>query len=562
MKSCRLSLPLPLCSRRHPAAGPSRREPSAGLPPVRPGTTRAARLRSCFSVAAVVLAAGVLSGLPAAPTASAQAAAVTGKIFWGPMGANGDCAAPGCTTEATVSDFSVTAQVESKAVAEGSANGGKIVCVSSCTPIITFAAKVGLTDSSMQLVAQDDTFDFVVVFPAGSGGAGSPPPATYRFGWCGATGSGYVVQGAEGTGASVQLVEQCNRVGATFSWPEPTGPETVVYPQGAALPSPPASSSASASAEAGPLRSAVASTGGGAAELSLAGTSAAADEVLTSYSISAGGNLCTAKTGTCNEPSPLTATMGFDPVSTTQFMTAGLEVSQWRTALVTPRGLGTTLAYQFEAPALVSYTATTGTGGSFVQAVFWSTGLQPPSAVTASPPNLITGGDFSQPVVSGFETFYPLAKTTLPSAVNSIQGWKVGANSVDVMGHAYWKLLPPGSPRDAQSVDLSGGAPGSISQTVSTTAGSRYLLKWYASGNHGCGQSTKVMHVRWDSKIVASPSINTGGPAAGKMVWSSESQVVVASSARSVLEFADATPDKSPCGAVVADVSLTPDTKA
>ena len=67
------------------------------------------------------------------------------------------------------------------------------------------------------------------------------------------------------------------------------------------------------------------------------------------------------------------------------------------------------------------------------------------------------------------------------------------------------------------------------------------------------------MHVFWDSKLIASPSIDTGGPAAGKMVWSSESQVVLARSAQSVLEFADATPDKSPCGAVVADVSLTPD---
>jgi len=181
----------------------------------------------------------------------------------------------------------------------------------------------------------------------------------------------------------------------------------------------------------------------------------------------------------------------------------------------------------------------------------------PSRAVPASALNLITDGDFSQPVVSGFETFYPLAKTTLPSAVNSIQGWKVGADSVDVMGHAYWKPLPPGFPGNSQSVDLSGGAPGSISQTVSTATGSSYVLKWYASGNYGCGQSTKVMHVFWDSKLIASPTINTGGPAAGKMVWSSESQVVVASSAQSALMFADATPDKSPCGAVVADVSLT-----
>ena len=92
---------------------------------------------------------------------------------------------------------------------------------------------------------------------------------------------------------------------------------------------------------------------------------------------------------------------------------------------------------------------------------------------------------------------------------------------------------------------------------MSTTGGSSYLLKWYASGNPGCGQSSKVMHVFWYGKLIASSTVNTGGPAAAKMVWSAESRAVVASSAQSVLMFADATPDKSPCGAVVADVSLT-----
>ena len=43
----------------------------------------------------------------------------------------------------------------------------------------------------------------------------------------------------------------------------------------------------------------------------------------------------------------------------------------------------------------------------------------------------------------------------------------------------------------------------------------------------------------------------------GQMGWSQESQMVVASSALSVLEFADATPDQSAYGPVVADVSLT-----
>jgi len=85
--------------------------------------------------------------------------------------------------------------------------------------------------------------------------------------------------------------------------------------------------------------------------------------------------------------------------------------------------------------------------------------VPPTGSTTTTTSNLITDGDFSQPVVSRFETFYPLAKTTLRSAVNSILGWTVGANSVDVMGHAYWKPLRPGSPGDSRSVDLSGAPP-------------------------------------------------------------------------------------------------------
>ena len=238
MKSCRLSLPLPLCSRRHPAAGLSRREPSAALSPVRVRTTRAARLRSCFFVAAVAPHGRRLIGAPGRADRVRAGCGGHREDLLGANGENGDCAAPGCTNEATVSDFSFTVEVESVAAAEGSANGGNIGCPNGCTPIITFAATVALTDSSMQLVAQDGNFDFVVVFPAGSGGVGSPPPATYRFGLCLAILGGYVVQGAEGTGASVQLGERCVNIGATFGWPAPTGPETVVYPQGAGLPSP------------------------------------------------------------------------------------------------------------------------------------------------------------------------------------------------------------------------------------------------------------------------------------------------------------------------------------
>jgi hypothetical protein len=212
---------------------------------------------------------------------------------------------------------------------------------------------------------------------------------------------------------------------------------------------------------------------------------------------------------------------------------------------------------------LFQYELSTGTS---VQVIFTPTTSElfflTTGSTTPTTSDLIANGNFSLPVVNGYETFEPLAKATLPSAANSIHGWTVGGNSVDLMGNAYWKPLPPGSPSDSQSVDLSGAAPGSITQTVSTTAGTSYLLTWWEAGNPQGGQPVKVMDVSWNKTSKAYPAPSTKGHSLGHMSWSQKSQVVVASSAQSVLEFADATPDQSAYGAVVADVSLTPDTSA
>jgi hypothetical protein len=97
---------------------------------------------------------------------------------------------------------------------------------------------------------------------------------------------------------------------------------------------------------------------------------------------------------------------------------------------------------------------------------------------------------------------------------------------------------------------------------VSTTAGTSYLLTWWEAGNPQGGQPVKVMDVSWDKTSKAYPAPSTKGYSLGHMSWSQKSQVVVANSAQSVLEFADATPDQSAYGAVVADVSLTPDSNS
>ncbi len=216
-----------------------------------------------------------------------------------------------------------------------------------------------------------------------------------------------------------------------------------------------------------------------------------------------------------------------------------------RRALVIPAVIG-----------LLAFGAGTLAGSTFGTATVSAaaTNSIPSGAVAASAPNLVVNGNFSRPaqVKDSYETVYPSAE--------KIPGWTVGGDSVDLMGSTYF-TLPSASSSGSQAVDLSGSAPGSLTQTISTTPGTSYALTWYEAGNPDCGQSLKVMHVAWGNKplakLIASPSMSTKGRTRSSMGWSQESQTVVASSALSVLGFADATPDQSACGPVVADVSLT-----
>jgi hypothetical protein len=71
--------------------------------------------------------------------------------------------------------------------------------------------------------------------------------------------------------------------------------------------------------------------------------------------------------------------------------------------------------------------------------------------------NLITNGSFESPSIwqSNSVVEYDAGSTAMP-------GWTVGGNSVDLVGESYWQAED-----GDQSVDLSGSAPGSVSQTVS-----------------------------------------------------------------------------------------------
>jgi hypothetical protein len=159
-------------------------------------------------------------------------------------------------------------------------------------------------------------------------------------------------------------------------------------------------------------------------------------------------------------------------------------------------------------------------------------------AATGAGPNLVTNGCISSGTAA--PTYY--SHTTLP-------GWTVSAtpaHPVEVFAGFPGVQKPPGCPG---GLDLSG--PNSVSQAVSTTPGTRYLLDW--EGNtYGCEGGTASMHVMWNGGLVASPVYKS---ICGVTKWAAGSVMVRATTASSMLEFAQASSNED--HALLSSVSLT-----
>jgi choice-of-anchor C domain-containing protein len=183
--------------------------------------------------------------------------------------------------------------------------------------------------------------------------------------------------------------------------------------------------------------------------------------------------------------------------------------------------------------------------GAVVAAAALTAGVVLALRPAAPPVNLIANGNFSQPACggSGICEFF--------SGSTAIPHWTVGGSSVDITSANYFK---PATGK--ASVDLSGSAPGSVTQQVATAAGGLYLLTWKMAGNLECGQAVKTMEVYWNGTLADTLEFNTSGHTTSSMGWVSRHITVAANSSVSSVEFADATPDKSRCGATLDEVSL------
>jgi choice-of-anchor C domain-containing protein len=140
---------------------------------------------------------------------------------------------------------------------------------------------------------------------------------------------------------------------------------------------------------------------------------------------------------------------------------------------------------------------------------------------TAAEATIVINGSFEQgPASVGTFRTYSTGST-------AITGWTVTGGSVDLIG-SYWN-----SSDGARSLDMSGNAPGTIVQTLSTVAGQRYRLSFDVSSNPDQA-SLKTMKVFFGN---ATPLNIVSPPVRRPLNWVTHSQIFTADSAATQLKF-------------------------
>jgi choice-of-anchor C domain-containing protein len=141
--------------------------------------------------------------------------------------------------------------------------------------------------------------------------------------------------------------------------------------------------------------------------------------------------------------------------------------------------------------------------------------------LTAANATIVINGSFEQgpASVGNFRTY--------STGSTAITGWTVTSGSVDLIGR-YWN-----SSDGARSLDMSGNAPGTIAQTLSTVAGQRYRLSFDVSSNPDQA-SLKTMRVFFGS---ATPFDVTSPPVSRPLNWVTHSRLFTATSTSTQLRF-------------------------
>jgi choice-of-anchor C domain-containing protein len=145
--------------------------------------------------------------------------------------------------------------------------------------------------------------------------------------------------------------------------------------------------------------------------------------------------------------------------------------------------------------------------------------------------DIVTNGSFE----TGPTVPNPPGYTTLSGGSTAITGWTVTGDSVDYIG-SYWQAS-----NGSYSLDLSGNAPGGVSQVLSTTVGTSYTVQFDLAGNPDGPPTTKTLTV--SAGATASPYSFTVTPADThtSMGWVTDTFVFTATSTMTTLAFTSTT---------------------
>ncbi|MFJ8404848.1 DUF642 domain-containing protein [Streptomyces microflavus] len=150
----------------------------------------------------------------------------------------------------------------------------------------------------------------------------------------------------------------------------------------------------------------------------------------------------------------------------------------------------------------------------------------------------------------GFETpaVPPPTPFTVHTAGQTLGPWTVGGDSVDLVSDRFWDAAG-----GHQSVDLSGNAPGSVSQTVPTLPLTSYIVRFKLAGNVAQPPAVKKGEFRVNGAVVRTFSFDSAGRGFRDMGYVQQTAVFTTLLHTSAtLTFASTTPGYA--GPVIDDV--------
>lgn len=158
--------------------------------------------------------------------------------------------------------------------------------------------------------------------------------------------------------------------------------------------------------------------------------------------------------------------------------------------------------------------------------------------------NLLVNGDFESPLISQ-------QWTHVANGTTGLAGWTTSGDGVELM-RAYWQPA-----HGSQSVNLSSFGASEVTQQVSTSAGRRYQISWYISGNPQCTTpTTRVLHVLWNGATASTPTFDVSGHSFTSMGWTRQAIEVTAAASTSTVAFLRAVATDGSCGVAIDNVAL------